>query len=225
MNSTVPAPSSDLIDSAIDPGEVDLLYGGPHHPSWKMTNWGVLGRCRMEGDSSMFTPLVIQHCVARSHEGTTDCRVMAYQYGNVIVFDFEEPISEFPEEHRKAVEFLRRNGRSVLAAKLITMLLDVKDDPDAPPISLASLWDMAQILTENGDFSDPVIGPDRRGIIHGQWQIIGNGILVVSFLGYGEIILVAQADDTPERGKLDISDRGPEQEILERFGHLVPNRN
>ena len=104
------------------------------------------------------------------------------------------------------------------------MLQDVEEDPDAPQVKLISLWDMARILTEHEDFSDPVVGPDGRGIIHGQWRIDGNGFLVASFLGYEEIILTAQADDGPNGEALDISERGPAPEILREYERLVPRR-
>ena len=104
------------------------------------------------------------------------------------------------------------------------MLQDAEDDPDAPQVTLVSLQDMARILTEHGDFADPVVSLDRRGLIHGQWRIDGNGFLVVSFLGHDEIVLIAQADECPSSGALDISDRGAVLEILGRHGHLVPSQ-
>ena len=178
--------------------------------------------------SSLSPQMVVPRCVLRPHPGTADYEVTLIQYGGdsnaLIIVDFGEITSEFPKEHREVVKLLRDNGRPILARKLITMLRNMREDPDEPPISIVSLRDMARFLVEHKDFADPFIGPDRRGIIHAQWRIIDNGALVLSFLGDGEILLVAQADESPDDEILDISTRGLEQEILEEFGHLVPHR-
>ena len=152
---------------------------------------------------------------------TADCEVKLIQYGeDLFIVDFGEPESEFPEEHRAVVNLLRNRGRHIFADRLIDMLQDVRDDPDAT-INIISLRDMARFLVKH-DFKDPAVGPDRRGIVHAQWRISGNGILIMGFLGDGDILLVAQADETPDSEELDISTRRPEPEILEEYRHLVP---
>ena len=50
---------------------------------------------------------------------------------------------------------------------------------------------MARLLVEPACFADPAIGSDGWGVMHAQWRITGNGLLVMSFLGYGEILLTA----------------------------------
>ena len=145
--------------------------------------------------------------------------------GALIVVDFGEPVTEFPEDQQGVVQSLRDNGRQVLADKLFAMLRNVADDPDGPTVNFASMRDMAGLLAEYGRFSDPSISPDRYGIIHGQWRIVGDGLLVISFLGQGEILLTAQADETTESAELDISQRGWAPEIMGTFGHLVPIRD
>ena len=190
---------------------------------------GVWERYARAADSSLAAQMVIPRCVFWSHPGTADFEVKLIQYGGgsnaLIIVDFGETTSEFPKEYREVVKLLRDNGRPILARKLITMLRNVSEDPDEPTISIISLRDMARLLVEREEFADPFIGPDRRGIIHAQWRITGNGILVMSFLGYGEILLVAQADENSDGEVLDISARGLEQNILEEFGHLVPCRS
>ena len=189
---------------------------------------GVWGHYAEPAGNSLYRQMLIPPCVIRAHPGTSDYEVMLIQYGGdsnaIVVVDFGESTSEFPKEHREIIRLLRDNGRPILAGKLITMLRNVNEDPDKPTISIFSLRDMARLLIEHGEYADPFIGPDRRGIIHAQWRIIGNGVLVVSFLGYGEILLVAQADESPNEVALDISRRGPEQGILEEYGRLVPRR-
>ena len=116
---------------------------------------------------------VNRHHIFPLLQGTAaDYRVTLTQYGDdsapLFVFDFMEPVDEFPDEQQAAVEYLRRNGRRVLASRVVEMLQDAEEDPDAPQPKLISLWDMARILAEHEDVSDPVVGPDRRGIIHGQ---------------------------------------------------------
>lgn len=170
---------------------------------------------------------VSHYCISSPYQGTADPHsVTLIQYGDdsetLIVFDFGEPLDEFPKEDREAVEHLRRSGRSVLADRVEEMLRDAEEDPDAPAVNLVSLRDMARILTEHGDFTNPVVSLDRRGLVHGQWRIDGNGFLVVSFLGHDEVVLIAQADECPSSEALDISDRGPARDILGRHGHLVP---
>ena len=172
--------------------------------------------------------LLFRGCVFRSCPGTADYKPKFTRYGEdsaaLIVVDFGEPTDDFPLDAQDAVRFLRANGRSVVAEKLVSMLENVKEDPDASSPDIVSLRDLARFLVENQDFSDPFIGPDRRDIVHAQWRFIGNGVLVISFLGYGEILLVAQADETPVSEALDVSKRGPKREILKEFGYLVPRR-
>ena len=152
---------------------------------------------------------------------TAEFEVKLIHYGEgLVIVDFGEPESAFPEEHLAVVNLLRNHGRHLFADRLIDMLQNVRDDPDAT-INIISLRDMARFLVEH-DFKDPAIGPDRRGIVHAQWRISGNGVLIMGFLGNGDILLVAQGDETPDSDELDISTRRPEPEILEEYGHLVP---
>ena len=211
---------------------IESFYGDIHasfvQAFHETMNQGVWKHYCKEDGSSLSTQLVNRRCVIQSHSGTTDYEVTLIQYGegsdSLIIFDFNEPASEFPEEHQEVIDYLRSGGRRILAGKLIAMLRNVEEDPDNPLINIVSLWDMARILAAHKDFADPFIGPDGRGNIHAQWRILGDGVLVVSFLGYGVILLVAQADEGSDNDVLDISVRGPEQDILEDFGRLVPRR-
>ena len=179
--------------------------------------------------SSVSEQLVIPRCVIRSHSGTGDYAVTLIQYGEdsnaLIIVDFGETATEFPKEQQEVVNYLRENGRPILAGKLITLLRNVREDPNGSTVNIISLREMARLLVTHENFSDPFVGPDRRGIVHAQWRIMNNGVLVVSFLGYGEILLVAQADENPDNEALDISARGLERDILGEYGHLVPRRH
>ena len=194
----------------------------------KAVGRGVWGHYAANAESDPSSQMVTILYVPRSESRTTDHEIILREYGEgpnpVIFVDFGEPTTEFPEEQEEVVNFLRANGRPILAGKLLTMLQDVMEDPDEPAISIVSLRDMARLLVKYDNFSDPSIGPDRLGIIHAQWRIVGNGVLVMSFLGHDEILLIAQADANPDSKALDIARRGPKQEILQEFGDLVPCR-
>lgn len=164
----------------------------------------------------------------QSESRTTDPEITFREYGEgpntVILVDFGEPTTDFPKEQQTVVNYLRDNGRPILADRLLTILEDAMENPDETTIDIFSLRDVARLLVEYDNFADPAIGTDRLGIIHAQWRIVGNGILVMSFLGHDEILLIAQADAHPDGKALDITKRGPKQEILQEFGDLVPCR-
>ena len=164
--------------------------------------------------------------VIRAFTGATTYAIRIYQYGEdpdaLVMVDFGEPEAEFPKDHVETVRFLRANGRLILANKLVTMLQDVEEDPDGIAVNIVSLRDMARLIVERKDFADPSISPDRLGVVHAQWRIVRDGLLVMSFLGYGEVLLIAQADESPDQEELDVSERGQTQDILRKHGHLVP---
>lgn len=220
---TSAATTLDLIDF-----EGSSLYPSSVHDVAHALDQGVWESYSGAGASSLPVRLVSPLCILRSYAGTADYEVTLIQYGDdsdaLIVVDFGEPSSEFPKDQHEVVNYLRSNGRPILARKLIDMLRNAADDPDEPEVRIVSLQQMARLLVLNDDIADPSIGPDRLGIIHAQWQILGDGVLVISFLGHGEILLVAQADEGPENEFLDASTVGSEQEILEGYGYLVPRR-
>ena len=197
---------------------------------------GVAGRREVSGryldtvrnDTQTAEPSTGYYVCPKTAE-TTYREVKFIQYGEdrdaFVVVDFLEPVAEFPEDHQEAVQYLRDNGRPVLADKLFAMLKSVDEDPDGPTVRVASMRDMARLLVEYGCFADPSISPDRYGTVHGQWRIVGDGLLVVSFLGCGEILFIAQADETAGQEELDISQHGLALDILGEYGHLVPLRN
>ena len=167
--------------------------------------------------------------MVRMLSGSTDCSPRIYQYGDdrnvLIVVDFEEPEDEFPKDHIEVVLFLRANGRPILADQLVAMLQEAEENPEEVVFKFMSLRDMARLLVEQKDFADPSIGPDGWGVVHAQWQIAGDGLLVMSFLGYGEVLLTARANESPNQERLRISNRARAQDILREYGHLVPLRN
>jgi hypothetical protein len=141
----------------------------------------------------------------------------------MVLVDFGEPITDFPTDHQEAVEYLRANGRPILADKLVTMLQNIDEDPDEPEVNIVSLRDMARCLVEHRDFADPSIGSDRYSMVYAQWRIMGDGVLVVSFLGNDEILLVAQADR--DGCPVDVSEQGRLQDVLKEYECLVPRRD
>ena len=137
-------------------------------------------------------------CVSAARpDATHEAEVTVRPFGNVLVVDFGEPLSEFPDEYQTTVNDLRENGRPVLADQLIEMLED--QEQDEAEINLVSLGEMARLLVEHRDFDDPSIGADRRGLVHAQWTIAGNGVLIWGFLEDKRILMVAQADESPMR--------------------------
>ena len=144
------------------------------------------------------------------------------QYGNFIVVDFNEPLAEFPFTIQEAVSYLRNYGRPVAAKQLLAILED--QEPEDEPIRIASLREMAWLLVDEHDLVDPFIGVDRRGLMHAQWRIAGNGVIVWGFLEHGESLLVIRADRVPGRSALKVSTSGPKQHILEKYGRFVPRR-
>ena len=135
----------------------------------------------------------------------------------------ESLLTHSTAEEREIIENLRENGRPVLAQNLKQMLEDMADDPDEPPINILSLRDMASLFLEKRDYADPFISP-AWGIVHTQWRIDGNGVIVWGFQGNDRILVVVQADRTSDRDALDISAEGRTQELLEDYGYLVPRR-
>ena len=170
-----------------------------------------------------------RHYVVRVPTVPTVCNVKILQYGEekdaLILVDFGVTAVEVPNTEWETVWFLRANGRPILADNLVTMLEEAEEDPGEVTISMASLKDMARFLVEHGGVADPSVGPDGYGVMHAQWRLSGHGLLVMSFLGYGVILLTARANESPGQERLRISKRVRAQEILREYGHLVPLRN
>ena len=126
-------------------------------------------------------------------------------------------------EPTAVVEWLKASARLELVDEVTELLRESSEEPFEPPIGVEVLWQMAQFFVErHPDFDDPVIGSDRHGGVLAQWRIYDSGVLVIAFLGNGEVLLVASAWDGEKR--LSISERGLEGDIIERHGYLVPCR-
>ena len=179
-------------------------------------------------DPQLVTPRNRRY-VVRVPTVPTACTVKMLQYGEendtLIFVDFGVAEVEVPNTRWETAWFLRANGRPILADKLVTMLQEAEEDPDEITISMVSLNDMARFLVEHGGFADPSIGPDGYGVMHAQWRLSGYGMLVMSFLGYGVVLLTARANEGPGQERLRISKRVRAQDILREYGHLVPLRN
>ena len=178
--------------------------------------------------ASMYAQSEVPYRVVMVYGGVGPGRQINFiQYGcdasNIVLGDFGEHITDFPADHQEAVEYLRANGRPILADKLVSMLQNIGEDPDEPDVNIISLRDMARCLVEHRDFADPSIGPDRYSMVYAQWRIMGDGVLVVSFLGNAEILLVAQADR--DGCPVDVSEQGRLQDIFKGYEYLVPRRH
>ena len=179
-------------------------------------------------DPQLVTPRNRRY-VVRVPTVPTACTVKMLQYGEekdaLILVDFGVAEVKVPNTNWETVWFLRANGRPILADKLVAMLQEAEEDPDEVTISMASLKDMARFLVEHGGFADPSIGPDGYGVMHAQWRLPGHGLLAMSFLGYGLVLLTARVNESPGQERLRISKRVRAQDILRECGHLVPLRN
>lgn len=144
------------------------------------------------------------------------------QYGQFVIVDFNEPLEEFFLDYQGAVSYLQKNGRPVAARQLLDILVD--QEPEDEPIRITSLREMAWLLVDEPDFADPFIGADRRGLMHAQWRIAGNGVIVWGFFERGENLLVIRADKVPSRPALKVSTRSTKTKILDQYGNLVPRR-
>ena len=145
------------------------------------------------------------------------------EFENYLVVDSGEPLDEFPDEYQETVKHLREHGRPLLADQLIEMLED--QEPGGATINLISLREMVHLLVRQKEFDDPSIGADQRGLVHAQWAIAGNGILIWGFLEDKRVLVVAQADDSPDTlGGLDINKRLPSERAVADYGRLIPLR-
>ena len=124
------------------------------------------------------------------------------------------------------VSYLHDHGRKTLAGKLVRLVEDLPEDPETANIIInrTSLREMAMLLVEQGHFADPSIAVSQDGLMHAQWRIDGNGVIVWGFMGNGEILAVVQADTTPNHPPLNIAEQRLQGEILKEFGYLVPHR-
>lgn len=159
---------------------------------------------------------------------TVDREVKFRQFGKgsdvVVMVDFGEPKTEFPKAYQEVVEMLRQGGREVLASKVVGMLRNVLEEPEQSNVRVVCLRDMAGVMVEKKSFADPSIGCDRFGVVHAQWRFDGDGVVVLSFLGYGEVLLVAQAGAVGNEQALDVCERGQVECVLKENGKLVPVR-
>ena len=157
--------------------------------------------------------------------GRLAIRVFSFRGRTYAVCDWGEPEEEFPDTHQGVVRYLRSHGRSTVANSLAKLLHMMQEDPDECIIEFISLRDMASFLVQEHEFADPAIGPDDDGIMYAQWRIDYNGAIVMGFPGQGDVMLVAQQDESPSAEALNISARLPVQSIMDTYGHLVPRRS
>ena len=129
-----------------------------------------------------------------------------------------------PEE-LAVLHILRLCGRPVLVDRLEEILHDMEEDPVGCNINIISLRALVMMLSRQYAFADPVIGPDGQGLMYAQWKIAHDGDVVMGFPEGDGILLVAQRDSGPDHEEIDISEQGLEQDIIDKYGYLVPLRD
>ena len=213
-------------DSDFESLRIPVFYSTTDQRTSAITSQSVSGT--QLDDTQLVTPRNRRYAV-RVPTVSTDCNVKMLRYGEerdaLILVDFRVTQDEVPNTDWETIWFLRANGRPILGDKLAAMLQEGEEDPGEITISMASLKDMARFLVEHGGVADPSVGPDGYGVMHAQWRLPGQGLLVMSFLGYGVILLTARANGSPDQERLRISKRVRAQEIMREYGHLVPLRN
>jgi len=153
--------------------------------------------------------------------------------GLFVVVDFTNALAGHSEldppwltlEERAVLSMLRLNSRPVVAKRLEEILTEMAEDPLECNINIVSLWALVMMLARQHAFADPVIGPDNQGDMYAQWLIERNGIIAFGFPEGDDVLFVAQQDGGPCNDGLDISDRGLEQDIIDKYGYLVPLRS
>lgn len=127
--------------------------------------------------------------------------------------------------HQRVVNDLKSGDRKNLASKVLRILQGSREDPREPDVVLVSLRAMAAMMLREREFADPVLGLDPLGLVQIEWDIIGDGLLLMAFLEDERVHCVVQADAYKGAPALDESERLIESEALSRFSHLVPRRS
>jgi hypothetical protein len=143
----------------------------------------------------------------------------------VVLVDYLEDVVEEDDDraaYQSIIEILRANGREVSAAKIRTKIRNAAKPSDE--IRLYSLQEMASFLLKHKEYICPLVGTDPVGTIQVEWRFDGNGLLVIAFLGQGQVYCVALSDATDGRGEICKSIQLSTDEAVETFGDLIPKR-
>ena len=146
---------------------------------------------------------------------------------SIVLIDFWENVIEEDTrdtEYSRVVTALRACGREIPAAKVVAKLQSAAERPEEPEIKLYSLQEMARFLLRHKDYACPLVGTDPYGIIQVEWRFDGNGLLVVAFLGNGDVHCVALSDATPSRDEMNESVQLSTEAVAETFGELIPKK-
>ena len=161
--------------------------------------------------------------------------IWEYEYpdGLFVIVDFTNALASRSEadppwltaDQRAALAMLRLNSRPVVASRLKEILAERANDPDGSDINIASLWALVNMLARQYAFADPAIGPDNQGLMYAQWLIDRNGVVAFGFPEGDEVLFVAHQKSEPRHEGIAISERGLEQDIVNKYGYLVPRRS
>ena len=117
--------------------------------------------------------------------------------------------------HEVIIPFLRLQGRSAVADRLIYLRGLAQEDPDESAIELASLRMMAHFLMSERQLPDPWIGVTRDGFIQIEWRVLTDGILAMEFLPSGLIHFAAvSGPGESEADRLSVSGTLPKAQAL-----------
>ena len=145
----------------------------------------------------------------------------------VVLIDFWNNVVEEDEksaEYLRVIDVLRASGREIPAAKVTAKLQSGEGDPDRAGVKLYSLQEMARFLLRHKGYASPIVGTDPHGIVQVEWRFDGNGLLVVAFLGDGQVHCVALSDATATREEMNESVQLSTDAAVETFGELIPEK-
>ena len=145
----------------------------------------------------------------------------------VVLIDFWNNVVEEDEksaEYLRVINVLRASGREIPAAKVTAKLQSGEGDPDRAGVKLYSLQEMARFLLRHKGYASPIVGTDPHGIVQVEWRFDGNGLLVVAFLGDGQVHCVALSDATATREEMNESVQLSTDAAVEIFGELIPEK-
>jgi len=133
--------------------------------------------------------------------------------------------SQAPVEYETRTEMtvaLRESGLEQSADRLGYLQRLADEDPDEEPIAIASLRHLTSFLLDERHLGQPDIGVSPHGVALAQWQVRGNGILAMEFLGSGLIRFAgASGPGSQDRQSLRVSGTLPRTKALQAVQSLL----
>ncbi len=184
------------------PTETMPYWFSQHDHSWQRD----LSDPRMTVVNAATSPLVHTYVEQEPHPVTARTGLMAW---------FARPEIDPWSTHEVIIPFLRLQGRSAVADRLIYLRGLAQEDPDESAIESASLRMMAHFLISERRLPDPWVGVTRDGFIQIEWRVLTEGILAMEFLPSGLIHFAAvSGPGESEAERLSVSGTLPKAEAL-----------